>query len=263
MTSTITDHADSDPFDRDRYDRPLIPHPETGELLPYMRVSRYAGTLTEKFLGTWHQWWAVKAAFLFPEQAAKIAEAPSQKGQKAALDAMLDAAGMNLKRDRGSARHNRVRQALTGSPMPDLTDEQAAQLAVVVDAVRSLGTIDAVEVPCVNDAWRLAGQCDYLGTTADGQPFIADLKTGSFVKGSSPIEWGLQLIAYARSQQWDRATQQRLGWLCPTMPRLHIVHAPQDNPDLVDIYTLDPPTCMILANAANTVLEARRLDPTA
>ena len=259
-TTSPTDLGDFDPFDRDRYDRPLIPHPETGEQLPYMRVSRFAGTLTEKFLGTWHQWWAVKAAVTHPDLAAPIAAAPSQKGQKKALEELLDLVGMNMKRDRGSARHDRVRQALTGSPMPDLTDEQQRQLAVVVGAVRSLGTIDAVEVPLVNDAWRLAGQCDYLGTTPDGQPFIADLKTGA---NRSPIEWGLQLIAYARSQKWDRHTRQRLGWACPTEPRLYIVHAPQDTPDEVDIYTLDPPTCMILADTANRVLEARRLDPTA
>ena len=256
----LEDYSEQEPFNRDRYGRPLIVDPDTGELVAYMRASSFAGLLTDKYLETYHQWWAVKAAVMFPDEAAVVAGSPTQqKGQAKPIKDMVHRAGMHEKRDRGQARHTLVRKALTGAALPDLTEQQFNELQAVVDAINGLGFIEAVEMPLVCDELQVAGQADYVGEGVDG-PFIADLKTGSRYKGSSEIEWGLQLIAYARGQRWDRGSGTRRGYICPTLPKLYIVHAPQDEPT-VDVIELDPKVCMKLAHAAMAVRDARQYQP--
>jgi len=263
MTVIATDD-DTDVFTRDGKGRPLILHPETGKVVAYTRISTFASTLTSKYLSTYDGWWGMRAYHLFPEQARMIATAPDQKGQQKAMDSLLQAAGKHEKRDTGQRRHTRVRQFITKSPLlPALPDDAYAELQAVADTVRSLGTITGVEVPLVFDDWRVAGSADYVGVGEDGRPFVADLKTGDSRFGNSTdIEWCLQLVAYSKGHRWEHHTQTRGEKVCPTQPRLYIIHAPQSSgSDKIRIYEYDPAIALTLGGIAANVLAARDIHP--
>lgn len=245
-----------DVFDRDQWNRPQIPDPETGELLAYDRTSTFAGYLSPPYLTDYHLGWGLTAAVMFPGEAARIAlsRAAGTKGNKDLME-LVDKAGMNEKRDRGSARHTLVRWALTGMELPTMTRAQRKDLDLVTAAVSGLGTITAVEQPLVCDQWQCAGQADYVGVGADGVPFIADLKTGARYSDSE-YGWAVQLVVYARSVAW--VDRQRGEPVAATRPRLVIVHAPQDTPGKVDLIEIDPGAAVQLAQRAYAIAEARR-----
>jgi hypothetical protein len=260
-TQTLEPTAEDDsPFARDQWGRPLIPDPQTGEMTPYMRTSKFAGLLDPPWLRDYWQWWAVHAAVRFPHLAAPIAlDGPKEQGT--AVQELVHAAGMNEKRDKGTARHTLVRWALTGRDMPKMTRAQKKQLDAVADAVRSLGTITAVEKPLVCDEWRCAGSADYIGTGPDGTPFIADLKTGDYDadKGrrrrGAEYSWAVQLVTYARSVAWDGTTRGDL--VAATLPRLVIVHAPQEQPDQITLVDIDPAEAKALGDLAFAIATAQ------
>lgn len=253
--------GDLEPFTRDRWGRPLIPDLVTRELRPYTRVSTFAQVLTPPYLVDYNLWWGMRTAHLFPDLTGPmVASDEPPTGQQEMIRTLTHNAGMNEKRDRGTVRHTRVRQVLTGNQLPDLTDEQAQQLQHVVDVVQSLGTITGVETPLVCDEWSVAGSADYVGVCPDGTPFIADLKTGKR-HSDSHTSWAIQLIAYARSQRWDPITGQRAGYVCDSLPRLYIVHAPQAEPDNIQVHAFDPEIAKTLGQIAASVFAARRLRP--
>lgn len=161
---------------------------------------------------------------------------------------------MNIKRDRGSQRHRMVQAMLTGGELPDLTRAQKKELALVADAVRSLGDVRAVEQPLVCDEWRVAGTADYVGVGQDGTPWVADLKTGERSR-YSVHGWAVQLVAYARSVTWVDGERGEL--VAPTAPRLYIIHAPQSDPSVVDVIEVDPVAAKRLAERAASIAAAR------
>jgi hypothetical protein len=256
MTEQTLDQTaeDDSPFARDQWGRPLIPDPQTGEMIPYMRTSKFAGLLNPPWLRDYWQWWAVHAAVRFPHLAAPIA-LDGPQGQGTAVQELVHAAGQNEKRDKGTARHTLVRWALTGRDLPAMPRAQRKQLDAVADAVRSLGTITAVEKPLVCDEWRCAGSADYIGTGPDGTPFIADLKTGDRRAGHEH-SWAVQLVTYARSVAWDGTTRGDL--VAATLPRLVIVHAPQEQPDRIALIDIDPGEAKALGDLAYSIAAAQR-----
>lgn len=201
----------------------LIPDAETGELRPYMRVSTFARTLDDGFgLGAWKAWMAVRGADV--DKALREAALHADNIPMKIVDQLVDAGGGGVKRDRGKDRHTILQIALTGGTLPKLPVSARAELDAILRLIDTLGTVDAVEAPCVCDDWQLAGTLDLRLTAPNGAPVVADFKTGADYRLSAAI----QLVSYARSRFWDFHTETRQGLVASVLPRLVLIHAPQD-----------------------------------
>jgi hypothetical protein len=234
----------------------LIPDPDTGELLPYKRVSTFAKTLDMcGVLPEWTAWMALKGAQLDRrlEQQALHAE----RTPKGIIERLKDLGGGAEKRDRGRDRHQILAMALTGAPMPGLPEQAQTELARIVALVRSLGEVVAVEAPVVCDRWRVAGTCDLVLKAHDGQTLVCDFKTGQ----ERIIQAAIQLAAYARARYWDFATETRGDHVALDEPALVVIHAPQPNPGQEPAepraVRIDPQKATAVADLAALVRDTR------
>lgn len=201
----------------------LIPDAQTGELRPYMRVSTFAKTLDDGFgLGVWKAWMAVRGADV--EKALREQALHADRTPAKVIDQLVDAGGGGVKRDKGKDRHTILQIALTGGTLPKLPVSARAELDKILRLIDTIGVVDFVEAPCVCDDWQLAGTMDLRLTAPNGAPVIADFKTG----GDYRLAAAIQLVAYARSRLWDFHTETRAELVAPVLPRLVIIHAPQD-----------------------------------
>jgi hypothetical protein len=240
----------TDPFHRDHYGRPLIPPAEGGASIPYQRVSTFAGMLDDKGgLLAWQAWTVLRGARQLPEIATQAADTPTVP--KRLIDQLVEAGGGKANATRGTDRHTLVAARIQGQPLPDMPLEARAELEQVADAIRSLGTLRGVEVPIVNDQWRVAGSCDYWLEDPDGRPVVADLKTGKQVYPATAV----QLVAYARGQHWT--DNHRGPWIASNKPRLIAVHAPQDGSG-VRLLEVEPQQATAAAELALAVRDHRK-----
>ena len=238
----------------------LIPDATTGELRPYMRVSTFAKTLDDGFgLQAWKAWMAVRGADVdktLREQALHADKTPAK-----VIDQLVEAGGGGVKRDRGKDRHTILQIALTGGTLPALPDSARAELDKILTLIASLGEIVAVEAPVVCDDWQLSGTVDLVLQShrsdarshgIGGMPIVVDFKTG----GDYRLSAAIQLVAYARSRYWSFETETRGELVAPILPRLVILHAPQDGSEPKAI-TLDPYKAREAADLAWQVRRAR------
>lgn len=243
----------------------LIPDAKTGELKPYMRVSTFAKTLDDGFgLMAWKAWMAVRGAS--HDKALREAALHAEKTPKKVIDGLVEAGGGGIKRDRGKDRHTLLAMALTGAPMPDMPPTARAELDRILRLIDDLGEIVAVEAPVVCDDWQLSGTADLIlrsraqkreegrpGTRAGGMPIVADFKTG----GDYRLPAAIQLVAYARSRFWDFDSETRGELVAPSLPRLVMIHAPQDGAE-PRLITLDPHRARAAADLAWQVRRIRK-----
>jgi hypothetical protein len=217
----------TDPFNRDRYGRPLIAPDgdEHADPLPYQRVSTFAGLLDDKGgLLAWQAWMAVRGSLTGQGRDLAAVAAEYDRAPRDLINQLVELGGGHQARTKGSMRHELVEWRLTGRALPDMPPDARAELEAVASAVERLGTLIGTEVPIVNDEYRVAGSCDYLIQGRDGSPIVADLKTGKTVMPGVAV----QLVAYARGRRW--VDGQRADWVAWAPPRLVAVHAPQDRP---------------------------------
>ena len=241
-----------EPFTRNGRGQPLIPDPITGKPIPYQRVSTFASTLDDKSgLMTWYAWQSIKGSQVDQQLAARIAGASTAPRQL--IETLIDQAGGNEARNKGTARHAIVADTLNGKPRPTLTTQANAELDAVLAVIHQLGTLIGTEIPIVNDDLAVAGSCDYLLRAPDGRPVVADLKTG---KTLSILNVAIQLAAYARGVRWIDG--QRGPLVADQLPHLVAIHAPQDDPLNVQAIHIDPQTATAWAHLAQQVRHIRR-----
>ena len=142
--------------------------------------------------------------------------------------------------------------ALTGADLTGLPPQARAELDAILALIATLGTVQAVEFATVCDQYLTAGSCDLILRSPDGQPIVADLKTGAKL---DMLSGAIQLAAHARSRHWVDGA--RGDWVAPTLPRLILIHAPQDGtpPRAVDI---DPAQAKRAADLAAQVRDLRK-----
>jgi hypothetical protein len=213
---------------RDRWDRPLLPHPHTGVVQPWTSVTTLAGTLADRYaLGQWQQRTVALGMGLRHDLAAMAAslvtadpDSAKTQLQSIATDAM-EAAGASVGRNMGNALH-------------DLTDEfdRTADHGRRVDMVRRLApsvandlkayaqTMEALGLQVRPDhiermtvclATQSAGTFDRLVLCPDGMYRIADLKTGQHADTYGYYELAQQLAQYANGEAVWRVTNQATG----------------------------------------------------
>lgn len=106
----------------------------------------------------------------------------------------------------GTKAHALIEADLTGKPI--VRSELDTTLQVLLDGwlrVKREHKISArmIEVPVGSTRFGFAGTCDIIGEL-DGEPFILDLKTGTYDKKA-----GLQMSAYREA--WRELTGESLG----------------------------------------------------
>jgi hypothetical protein len=211
----------------------LVPDEHTGELIPYQRVSTFADTLSKKDgLGAWLAWRALLGTQQ-PDGGRLMQQAlHAERTPKKVVDELAELGGSRVAAETGTRRHQAVAMALTGSDMSGMPEQARLELDDIVQLVHGLGRVVAVEAATVCDEYKTAGSCDLVLETPEGQPFVLDLKTGSYL---DMLSCSVQVGTHARSRYW--VDGQRGDWVAWTKPRLGIIHAPQDSskPRLVEI----------------------------
>ena len=200
----------------------------------------------------WKAWMAVRGANA--DKALRERALHAERTPRKVIDALVDAGGGAVKRDRGRDRHLILAMSLLGHPLPELLPEALWQLAEIRGAIDALGTVRDVEVACVCDEWRLAGSCDLVLDGHDGRTVVVDFKTGADRRLSAAI----QLVAYARARRWSFDTETRGDLIAPAKPRLVVLHAPQDSPDPPRTIDIDPLQAYDWAQLAHRVRLARK-----
>ncbi len=252
MTTIATATTPSDQWVTNGRQQRMIPDETTGELLPYQRVSTFAGLLEDKSgLIPWKAWMVLKGETHLPGVAEQARHSPNTP--RGLIDQLAEAGGSKDAATKGSNRHQILAMALTGSPMPDLPPDARSELEAVLDLVVGLGEVVAVEAATVNDEYRVAGTCDLVLRDPQGGTIVCEFKTGRLV---NTLAASVQLSAHARGRYWDH-DHGRGEWVAPTRPRLVVIHAPQNGqpPNAVD---LDPDHAKEWADLAVRVREARK-----
>jgi hypothetical protein len=222
-------------------------------LKPYQRVSTFARTLSDTAgLGAWLAWMALKGT-QHPDGAPIMAGAlHSEKTPAGLIDQLANLGGSKTAAETGTRRHLAVSMALQGFSLDGMPEQARAELQAIVDLIRSLGTVVAVEAATVCDEYGTAGSCDLILREPGGRIIVADLKTGSRV---NHLECAIQLAAHARSRYWVDGARGDL--VAHHLPRLMVIHAPQTGapPTTVE---LDPAYAVQAANLAVQVRAIRK-----
>lgn len=212
---------------RDRWGRPILPHPRTGEVRPWTSVTTLAGTLSDRYaLGQWQMRMVARGMGIRHDLAAMAAgvDMANPDGAKTQLQSIandaLEAAGASVGRNMGNALH-------------DVTEEfDLASLTARIDIVRKLrpdiaGSIKAYAqamhahgletVPhliermtfCV--ATESAGTFDRFVRCSDGVLRVADVKTGQHADEYGFDQLASQLAQYANGEAIWRVLDDATG----------------------------------------------------
>lgn len=187
---------------RDRWDRPLIPHPVTGEEQAWTRVTTLAGTLKDSYaLGQWQQRMVAhgigRRQDLYALACALDPEADKKRLQEV-CDKAKDAAEADRGANHGTALHAFTDRHDRGLPVTNVP----AHLQADFDAYRRgmelnrLAVFDGLlECQVVVPELDASGAFDrLLLDKSTGRPVIGDLKTG---KAPYWDEIAIQLSIYA------------------------------------------------------------------
>ena len=203
------------PFTRDRWSRPLLPHPmPDGEPVWHWRPSSIGGQIADRYgIELWKRRMVIAGAAARPDlvlTAATLDPDTDKKQLDRVADECAEAAGSTTRANIGTALHRYTELLDTGSGIEPL-DEYAADL----DAYRQcidLHSIeidpDWIEVPLVWSEKRIAGTIDRL-VNYRGALTALDLKTGRHNPAKySMVEHAAQLACYANaSHRWDPDTE--------------------------------------------------------
>lgn len=253
MTALTTSTTPSEVWVVNGRKQRMIPDEFTGELLPYQRVSTFAGLLEDKEgLIPWKAWMVLKGEPHLPGVAEQARHSPTTP--RGLIDQLAEAGGSKDAASKGSDRHQILAMALTGAALPDLPDDARRELDDILDLVNGLGEVVAVEAATVNDEYRVAGSCDLVLRDPQGGTIVCEFKTGKLV---NTLSASIQLASHARARYWH-PEHGRGEWVAPTRPRLVVIHAPQNGqpPNAVE---LDPDHAKEWADLAVRVREARKI----
>lgn len=244
---------------RDRWGRYLIPDPDTGKAKGWTRATTVAKTLDDATnLTKWAKRQVAIGVALKPHLAAGIVAAKDDRRRLDDLvEAALEAAGGNERRELGTALHRILELVDTGRMAVDeVPDPWQADVLAYRGALDAHGLVvvpDLCEAVLLNRPLEIAGTCDRILLDNTGQLVVADIKTGTFIGW---LAFATQFAIYATStHQWDPATETLSP--APVMRQDHalLLHVPAGE-GRCDIEALSVAVGM---DAALMALEVRRL----
>lgn len=193
-------------IDRDRWGRPRIPDPVTGEIRTWTRATTLASTLSDRHaIEAWAQRNIVKG---FAKRQDLIVRAVAAGEDKGKLDEIIkvasEAAGSSEAAAIGTALHT-ITERMDAGEAVDVPEtfkpDVDAYTAALADAELSVvpGWIERFVVTPDVEA---AGTADRLYQPIAGLPMIGDLKTGANAIKHGIVEIAAQLAIYSRATHW-------------------------------------------------------------
>ncbi|HEY7821440.1 MAG TPA: hypothetical protein VIG24_01330 [Acidimicrobiia bacterium] len=256
-------HAD---FTRDRWGRPLIEPKGGGKPKPYTRSSSAAKTIEDTF--NLELWQRRNIAYGMAQDSSLVARVlavggtPSEWDQAAKkqindiCEAAAAVAQAHKAADIGTALHAMVEQVNLGKEVQ--AGPYEADLAAYRRAIADMGwTINPEFVECrmVCDSLQMAGTCDMIVADANGNHYVADLKTSASVDYGG-LGWAAQLATYAHSELYDPLLNARLQTPEINKEVGYIVHLPAGRGECT-IHQVDLAKGFDAAFLANTIRTVR------
>jgi len=206
-------------IERDRWGRPMILQPGTGELKAYTRCTTFVGALEDQYnLMAWKQRQTVagicqrKDLYL---RASSLGSCPDEAGAaktwKAQMnevcESAMEASGSSSAATTGTALHAFTEDLDRGKSIHVPTEFQA-HIDNYKQATAAFIPV-MIEAFLVQDEYQIGGTTDRI-IRIDGRDglFIADLKTGT-VEDAFSHKFAMQLAVYANSVLYDPATGTR------------------------------------------------------
>lgn len=206
------------PIRRDQWGRYLLPHPDTGEVQPWTRVTTVSSTLSDRWaLEKWARRNVVRGIGMRRDLYAQASAATAN--DRDTLDMIADqamaaaesAAGANM----GSALHRLTERLDDGDLDPDTIKDPVLRADIeAYERAMTSARIGAVhgwteQIVLVADL-GIAGTIDRLCTHPTWpSPRIGDLKTGRGVEKWGMVDIPLQLALYAHAtHRYDQTTGQ-------------------------------------------------------
>ena len=188
--------------------------------MPYTRCTTFVDCIEDKStLAGWGKRMVLVGAARAPQLTAQAGNLDPQDpvGKKALsriTEQLVQLAGANDRRDKGTRLHGLSEYVDRGEPLPACTPSELADMAAYKSATVALDVVH-IERLVVVDHLKVAGTPDrvatYDGPVPDGKPLagnlITDLKTGSVDYGA--LKMAMQLAVYSRGVFYDHTTGDR------------------------------------------------------
>lgn len=197
---SIIDELVKDPIRRDRWGRYLVKNPTTGKVEGYTRATTIAKTLDDGGgLLNWRSRMCALGLSKRPDLVALVAG--TDDNDRRALDEICEraaeAGGSTIRRDLGIALHAALEASwadVDAAPEHFAKDVVAVHEALAAAGLAVLPSL--AERVVVNDAYKVAGTFDLVLTDANGEFYVADIKTGSSIVYGA-LGFAIQLALYA------------------------------------------------------------------
>jgi hypothetical protein len=263
-------YVDDAGIERDRWDRPLLPHPKTGEVQPWTRPSTLSRTLDDPFhLEQWKLRQVVhglgKRSDLYALASSIPNDAESKKTLQGIASSAMEAAESSRGANLGTALHKwteRIDLEPTVATTALAPAELSADLKAYVDTMRHYGLIRDpryVERLVCCTSLQAAGTPDRFVECSDGMWRVADLKTGQWGAEYGALEYAIQLGTYANGDAvWNVEDQVWEPMPAPLDTSYGIViHLPSGQAKC-DLYAINLVEGLGLAQLAVTVRDVRK-----
>ena len=246
---------------RDRYGRPRIIQPDTGDLMPYTRISTLCKALEDQTgLLKWYGRMTGKgiACNDHLRALAAVLDVDDDKQKwNGLVDEAMEAAGSTRRRNIGSALHGfmqmldekRLDVSLVGA-------ELAGDVLGYGEAMQDIEVL-AGERFVVVDSIMAAGTFDRLVRLPDGRVVIADIKTGNDPEKYAQAT-AVQVGLYANGMLYNPHTGERT----PIHPDLDtntgLLIVPRLGKGKTDLFLLDTSSAMSAATIATIIRDWRK-----
>ena len=263
MSITFT-HPTTEPWTRNHNGWPMIPPPDGGKPVPYMRASKIAKYLGDTF--TLEQWAKRQVVLGMAERddLVLLAKASTPEDKQRLNDIAkqaTDAARANTKANIGTALHTFTDRVDDGMDPAEVPEPYRADLVAYRAAIEAAGlVVVAKELSVANDHIQAAGTFDRLfrltrGAHA-GVVAIGDLKTGG--DDRFPHAACQQMAVYANAHLYHESKGGRYGYLPDLGVSTSIglmIHLPQGT-GVCTVYQMDITKGWALVTAAVAVKKA-------
>lgn len=221
--------AGRDDFERDGWGRPLVPDPDTGEMVAYSRASSFARPLENRH--NLELWLCRQTALGVAARSDLQLSVLAHKENKKVLDDLVKQAQEEAKSSSratiGTALHALTEAVDRGEQLPEgLSDTYAADLAAYKAATKDLEVV-AMEQRVVCDELKVAGTFDRV-VRYKGKLVVADIKSGASTDYSG-LTFAVQVACYAHGLLFNLDAYERMAWPGGETPRHDhalVIHLP-------------------------------------
>jgi hypothetical protein len=248
---------------RDQYGRYLIPHPDTGKLQAWTRVTTFAKTVADMYnIDLYHSRLVAKGMAMRPDLYAEASAAhiDDKKTLDRLCELAMEAAGKSAKARLGTALHAFTEKADRGEkqvvPAPWDADVKAYATCLSEHQVEVLP--EYIEATVVVPKYGVAGTLDRLVRVV-GSPeiLVGDLKTGHSVQWAW-LEIACQLFLYSQATHiFDHKTQTLTEFPKVDKSKAIVIHLPVGQA-AASLYEVNLELGARVAMASDAVRELRK-----